>query len=67
MQAINVANTVVINMMFNTVKLLSIISERTEKNKHMREVIYLKLFFGEWYENYHYRADFSVELSMFLK
>jgi hypothetical protein len=59
--------SVVIIVMFNTVKPLSIISERTTKNKCGRMIDVGKFFFsqvilGELYEKGHYRADFSFEL-----
>jgi hypothetical protein len=60
--------SVVINVMFNTVKPSSIVSEGTVKYKWwMREKIYVgKLFIliirVELYETYHYRVDFSFDL-----
>jgi hypothetical protein len=55
--------SVVINVMFNTVKPPTIVSERTAKHKWwMWESYLLWIIWVELYENYHYRADFSFEL-----
>jgi hypothetical protein len=66
---------VVKNVMFNTVKLLSIIFEWTTKNKQMqentrrKEVICFETFGGSCMKKCHYRVDFSFEydLSRFSK
>jgi hypothetical protein len=52
--------SVVINLMFNTLKPLSIFSERTAK-KNM-DVGKFQIIWEELYGNYDYRADFSFEL-----
>jgi hypothetical protein len=62
--------SVVINVMFNTVKPLSIISERMTKNKWMWEdkrcgkvfFFFFQIIWGELYENYHHRADSYFKL-----
>jgi hypothetical protein len=61
----------VINVMFNPVKPLSIISERTAKNKQLLwennrcgKVICFQLFWGKLYGNVHCRADFSLKLQI---
>jgi hypothetical protein len=54
--------------MFNTIKPLSIISARTanlinECRKMIDAGSYLfQMIWGEMYENYHYRAEFSFKL-----
>jgi hypothetical protein len=53
--------------MFNTVKPLSTVSERTAKSKQLQEndgcrKLFILNYLGELYENYHYRADFSLKL-----
>jgi hypothetical protein len=60
-----------INVIFNMVKPLFIISERTAKmNDDCRNAIDVgKLFqiiWGELYENYHYKADFYFKLRIIM-
>jgi hypothetical protein len=57
--------------MFNRVKPLSIIFERTVKTNDEcgKTTVAGKLFliiWGELYENYHYRADFSFKLRIIM-
>jgi hypothetical protein len=52
----------VINVVFDTVKSLSLISERTTRSKLIWENYLFQIIWGELYENYHYRTDFSFEL-----
>jgi hypothetical protein len=59
----------VINVIVNTVKPLSIVSEGTAKNEQMRKndrcgkvFCFILFIWGELYENYYYRTDFSFEL-----
>jgi hypothetical protein len=64
---IAISCSVVINVVFNTRKPLSIDSERAAKSKRMRENYrcgsYLfQIIWGELYENCHYRIDFSFEV-----
>jgi hypothetical protein len=55
--------SVVINLMFSTLKPLSIVSERIKKNKRwMRESYLFWIIWRELYEDYHYRAELSFEL-----
>jgi hypothetical protein len=56
------------SVIFNTVKPLSIISEGTAKNdewgKRQLWQLFFQIIWGELYENYHYRADFSFKLQL---